>query len=427
MIRKVLVAGGGTGGHLFPGLAVVEELRRRVPELQVLFVGSKRGLEAKVLPERGERFVALEIQPLLGRSPLEMLKSASGLPRSTWQAASIVRDFQPDVAIGLGGYAAGPALLAAAALGMKTALLEQNVHVGLTNRILAKTVGRAYLSHERTLPMFGATRGRVVGNPVRRAFVEAARIAGHDPQGTEARARTVLVFGGSQGSRALNHAVPEALARAGLAQLGVRVVHQTGPSMADEVRAQYQRLGGDAEVVPFIDDMARAYIGASLVIARAGFSTIAELCVVGRPGILVPLPTAAEGHQAMNARALEADGAVIAMEEPIDVERMGLEVRALLTDPVRRQRMADAARRLGRPDAAAAIVDDLLGWLGMPNAGQPDPGSDGDGRGVESDPSTPGTSAAPSVPPGQRRTKVKSVKRAPLRLRQVDAGLDVAG
>jgi UDP-N-acetylglucosamine--N-acetylmuramyl-(pentapeptide) pyrophosphoryl-undecaprenol N-acetylglucosamine transferase len=424
MIRKVLVAGGGTGGHLFPGLAVVEELRRRVPDLQVMFVGSKRGLEAKVLPERGERFVALEIQPLLGRSPLQLLKNASGLPRSTWQAASIVREFQPDVAIGLGGYAAGPALVAATALGVKTALLEQNVHVGLTNRLLARTVGRAYLSHERTLPMFGPVRGRVVGNPVRRAFVEAARMAGHDPQGTEARARTVLVLGGSQGARSLNTSVPDALHRAGVTQLGVRVVHQTGAAMADEVRARYRELGVDAEVAPFIDDMARAYIESSLVVSRAGFSIIAELCVVGRPSILVPLPTAAEGHQAKNAHALEADGAAVAMEEPLDAERLGREVRALLTDLARRQRMSDAARRLGRPDAAAAIVDDLFGWLGVPSTGQPDPGSDGDGHGPESDRSAPGTQAAPSIVPAQRRTKVK---RAPLRLREVDAGLDAAG
>ena len=422
MIRKILVAGGGTGGHLFPGLAVVEELRRRLPSLEVLFVGSRRGIEAKVLPERGERFVALEIQPLLGRSPLQMLKNASVLPRSTWQAASIVREFQPDVAIGLGGYAAGPALLAATALGVKTALLEQNVHVGLTNRLLARTVGRAYLSHERTLPMFGPARGRVVGNPVRRAFVEAARMAIHDPQGTEARARTVLVLGGSQGARSLNVSVPEALARAGIAGLGVRIVHQTGSAMAEEVRARYRQLRLEAEVVPFIDDMARAYIEASLVITRAGFSAIAELCVVGRPSILVPLPTAAEGHQAMNARALEADGAAVAMEEPLSAERLGLEVRALLTDPVRRQRMADTARRLGRPDAAAAIVDDLLGWLGVPTEGHPE--SEPDAGGASSDPSTPGTSAAQSLPPAQRRPKVKS---APLRLRQVGAGLDAAG
>jgi UDP-N-acetylglucosamine--N-acetylmuramyl-(pentapeptide) pyrophosphoryl-undecaprenol N-acetylglucosamine transferase len=391
MIERVLIAGGGTGGHLFPGIAVVEELRRRIDGVKVTFVGTERGIEARVLPGLGERLELLDVTPLKGRSPGELMLSLSRLPGAAGQALALVRRHRPDLVIGVGGYASGPVIAAAVALGVPTAILEQNAHVGLTNRILSKVVGRAYVSFDETAPTFRADRVRVVGNPVRQTFVDAARRAAADPDGFEARARRVFVLGGSQGSRALNRTVPEALAEARLAERGITVLHQAGSAMRDEVEARYRELGVEAEVVSFIDDMASAYASAALVICRAGATTVAELCAVGRPAILVPYPHAADDHQGKNAEALERAGAALCIRESaLSSEGLAREVGGLLDDEERRRGMANAAREKGRPEAARGIVDDLFAWLGQPNREQgasdvpelDDDGEDGAGGGM---------------------------------------------
>ena len=369
MIRRVIVAGGGTGGHLFPGIAVVEELRRRQPDAEVTFVGTAKGIEARVLPERGERLELIDVAPLKGRSAAELMRSLMMLPGACSQAFGIIGAEKPDVVIGVGGYASGPMLLAAAARGVPTAILEQNAHVGLTNRVLAPLAGRAYVAWEEAADQIGRRRAKLLGNPVRRAFVDASRAAMADPDGFEARSRRILVLGGSQGAKVLNDTVPAALAGLDLASRGIDVLHQTGAAMRSEVEARYRELGVPAEVVTFVDDMAKAYASASLVIARAGATTLAELCAIGRPAILVPYPFAADDHQAKNAEALERAGAAISIREAkLTSEGLGAEVRGLLDDPSRRTRMAEAARAHGRPDAAAAIVDDLFAWLGGPSA-----------------------------------------------------------
>jgi UDP-N-acetylglucosamine--N-acetylmuramyl-(pentapeptide) pyrophosphoryl-undecaprenol N-acetylglucosamine transferase len=365
MIERIMVAGGGTGGHLFPGLAVVEELRRRVPTLQARFVGTARGIEARILPERGESLDLLDVTPLKGQGMGARFKSLSRIPAAMSQARALMRAFDPDLVLGVGGYASGPVLLAASLAGRPTAVLEQNAYVGMTNRILARFVDRAYVSFDQTAAVFGRGKSRLTGNPVRQDFVEHARLALADPEGFEARARTVLVLGGSQGARKLNEDVPRALAATGLAERGLTVVHQAGESMRDQVEATYRESGVAAKVVPFIDDMARAYSNAALVIARAGATTLAELCAIGRPSILVPFPFAADDHQAKNAKALEEQGGSICIRESeLEVAELANLVRSLLDDPHRRREMAAAAREHGRPDAAAAIVDDMLGWLG---------------------------------------------------------------
>jgi UDP-N-acetylglucosamine--N-acetylmuramyl-(pentapeptide) pyrophosphoryl-undecaprenol N-acetylglucosamine transferase len=264
----------------------------------------------------------------------------------------------------------------------------------MTNRVLAPLVGRAYLTFDATAASFG-DRARVVGNPVRRAFVDATRLAQTDPEGFEARARKILVIGGSQGAKKLNEVIPAALARLDPAGTGIEIVHQTGAAMRDEVAARYASLGVDAEVVPFIDDMARAYAGAMLVIARAGATTLAELTAVGRPSILVPYPFAADDHQSKNAGELARAGAAIAISEAhLDEETLERALGGLLGSPERRRAMAAAARRLGRPDAAAAIVDDLFGWL-------------------RESTSMPASEAHESEPPqGSRRLAIESPIRA---------------
>ncbi len=368
MIRRVIVAGGGTGGHLFPGIAVVEELRRREPDVEVTFVGTAKGIEARVLPERGERLELIDVAPLKGRTSAELMRSLMMLPGACSQAFGLVGRLEPDLVLGVGGYASGPMLLAAAARGVPTAILEQNAHVGLTNRLLAPLTGRAYVAWEEARAQIGQRRARLLGNPVRRAFVDAARAALSDPDGFEARSRKILVLGGSQGAKVLNEVVPTALAQLDLASRGITVVHQTGAAMQGAVEARYRELGVPAEVVSFVDDMARAYATATLVIARAGATTLAELCAIGRPSILVPYPFAADDHQARNAEALERAGAAISIRESaLSAEVLAERARALLHDAGARKHMAESARAHGRPDAAAAIVDDLFGWLGGPS------------------------------------------------------------
>ncbi len=365
MIERIMIAGGGTGGHLFPGLAVVEELRRRIPGLEVKFVGTARGIEARILPSRGEALELLKVTPLKGQGVGARFKSFARIPSAMKEASSLMRDFEPDLVLGVGGYASGPVLLAASLSGRRTALLEQNAYVGMTNRILARFVDRAYITFEQTEEVFGANKSRLTGNPVRHEFVEHARLALADPEGFEARARSVLILGGSQGARKLNEDLPRALAQAGIAMCNLEVVHQTGESMREEVEATYRELGIPARVVTFIDEIARAYSNAALVVARAGATTLAELCAIGRPSILIPFPFAADDHQAKNAEALEEQGASICIRESeLEVEGLGALIGELLDDPARRQAMARAAREHGRPDAAAAIVDDMMGWIG---------------------------------------------------------------
>jgi UDP-N-acetylglucosamine--N-acetylmuramyl-(pentapeptide) pyrophosphoryl-undecaprenol N-acetylglucosamine transferase len=368
MINRVMIAGGGTGGHLFSGLAVVEELLRRDPSIQPVFVGTERGIEARVLPAMNHRLELLNVQPIKGASAIQIGKSLGLLPTACVQALHLVCRQRPSLVLGVGGYASGPMLIAASMMGVPTALLEQNSVVGLTNRLLAPWVDRAYVSFEETTECFGSAKVRLFGNPIRRAFVSAARCAALDPDGFEARSRTIAVLGGSQGAKALNQYVPRALAEAGVAQKKIRVVHQTGSAMVDEVKRAYTELGIAAEVEPFVHDMAKLYSTAMLVIARAGATTVAEVCAIGRPAIYVPLPHAADNHQLRNAQSLVDDGAALCVEERAlrDTTELQDAVRRLIHDRQARRAMATASRRRGAPEAAASIVDDLLTWLGAP-------------------------------------------------------------
>jgi len=426
MIRRVVIAGGGTGGHLFPGIAVVEELRRRLSEVEVLFVGTEGGIEARILPQMRERLQFVDVRPLLGRTPTQLFNNLSLLPRSMIQALGILREYKPDVVLGLGGYVAGPMLLAASFLRIPTALLEQNAQLGLTNRLLAPTVGRAYLTYPQTAARFGSGRALVCGNPVRRAFVEAARIAAVDPAGLEARCRHVLVTAGSQGAQALNRTIPGAFAQAGFARRGIPVLHQTGESMLEEVRQEYLAAGIRAEVKPFIEDMVRAYASASLVIARSGATTVAEICAIGRPSILIPYPHHSDDHQGKNARALEQVGAaMVVREQALTVDGFAKNLSELIDHPDRRHAMAEAARSQGRPDAAAAIVDDLCSWLGHPVARSHEVDEPVcEERGETDDDSGPAPAVRRIRVAAHRRPKVK---RRQLRIQTVSCSVDATG
>ncbi|MCA9603670.1 MAG: UDP-N-acetylglucosamine--N-acetylmuramyl-(pentapeptide) pyrophosphoryl-undecaprenol N-acetylglucosamine transferase, partial [Myxococcales bacterium] len=372
-------------------------------ELDVRVVGAARGIEARALPGMEESLEVIAVSPLKGKGLGSVLRGVGALPRAAADSLALLRRVDPDLVIGVGGYASGPVLAAAATLGKRTAVLEQNAHVGLTNRLLAPFVGRAYVSFEETVGRFPEASVRLTGNPVRRAIVEAAGRASMDPEGFEARARSVLVLGGSQGARSLNEHVPALLAKAGVRELGVRVIHQSGESERAQVVDRYAALGVDAEVVPFIADMASAYAGAMFVLGRSGATSVAEICALGRPSVLVPFPHAADDHQTKNARSLEARGAALCVAQG-DLQGPAAEraVSELLRDAERRRRMAAAARTLGKPDAAAAIVDDLLEWSGEVS-------SDGGDR--SADPSS--RSAGERGPSNLRSTDARGPSYAP--------------
>ena len=355
-----MIAGGGTGGHLFPGIAVAEALRRRDPAAAVLFVGSARGIEARVVPPTGFALATLPIAPLRGRGSRDQLSALAGLARSVHRARALVGEFAPDTIIGLGGYASAPAVVAGRRAGTPIVLLEQNARPGLTTRLLARLADRVCVTFPESVAQFAPGKAVVTGNPVR-SWATAMASA----ETTPARARTgftLLVFGGSAGARTLNEAGPGL--RAALADLpGLRVIHQTGAAAEAAVRAAYTAAGLDADVRAFIGDMGAAYADADLVICRAGATTIAELAALGKPAILVPYPYAADNHQRANAESLVRAGAArMVLDAEATAERLAAEVRALHA-PVVRAEMAARVRALARPDAAErvlATVDELV-------------------------------------------------------------------
>ena len=348
---RVLLAGGGTGGHLFPGIAVARELRRRDPNCDVMFVGAGRELEARVLSREGLPLERVRAVGLMGRSPLAVLKGLARLPAAFLDATRLLRRYRPDIVVGLGGYSSGPVVLLAAAGRAATLVLEQNVVPGVTNRLLGRVVQAAAVSYAETLVRFGS-KGFVSGNPVRAEFFAAA-----PPRQTLTEPR-VLVIGGSQGAHALNVAMVEAAPSIAGAPRLVRVTHQSGEADLEMVRTGYRVAGVTARVEPFLDAMDTEMSDADVVVCRAGATTLAELAAAGRPAILVPYPHAANDHQRLNAAAFERRGAA----EVIDPNELTATVLAqrlldLATDDERRRTQADATARLGTPDAAAMIVD----------------------------------------------------------------------
>lgn len=361
---KLMIAGGGTGGHVFPGVAVADALARRVRDLDVLWVGTSRGIENKILPTTPWRFEAMELSGLNGVRGRALRDAVAKLPRAGWRAVELVRRERPHAALGVGGYAGGPLIAVAAALGVPTAVLEPNAIPGLTNRLLAPFVRRAFVTHEVTLRSFPAGVATVTGSPVRRGFLRrmGSPVPDDDPP-------SVLVIGGSQGARAINDVVPDAVASLARGGLRVRLTHQTGGGARDAVAARYAELGVEAEVVGFIEDVAAVMERASLVVCRAGAMTLAEIGVLGRPAIYVPLPTAADDHQRRNAEAMTERGAArwIAQSE-LSAEGLAREMRALLTDHNRLRDMGIKAWETAHPDAAGTIADALLDLASWPRS-----------------------------------------------------------
>jgi UDP-N-acetylglucosamine--N-acetylmuramyl-(pentapeptide) pyrophosphoryl-undecaprenol N-acetylglucosamine transferase len=353
---RLLIAGGGTGGHLFPGVAIAEEVRARWPGAAVRFVGTARGIEAKVLPQLGWDLTLIQVSGLKTVGALGALKGLLRLPRALWQARRAVKAFAPDVVIGVGGYASGPVLLMARLAGIPTAICEQNSIPGFTNKILGKMVRAVFLAFDEPRRFFRASKVIVSGNPVRRELV-ARLTAPAPPSSASSAPLAVMVCGGSQGAVAVNQLASEALI-ALAKDRPLTIVHQTGEADLDKIARAYRDAGVSADCRAFIADMASEYARADVVVARAGATTVAELAIAGKPAIFIPYPFAADNHQEINAREMAAaGGALMFRQAELTAAGLAQHLDKLLRDEALRIRMGSVMKSLARPQAAATVVD----------------------------------------------------------------------
>jgi UDP-N-acetylglucosamine--N-acetylmuramyl-(pentapeptide) pyrophosphoryl-undecaprenol N-acetylglucosamine transferase len=347
---RVIFAGGGTGGHLFPGLAVAREFQRRDGRAEILFVGTEQGIEFRVLPKEGFKLETLTVKGIKGRGLRGIMDALYGVPAGFLRSLAIIRKFRPDCIIGLGGYASGPLLLAGRVSGVCCAIMEQNLRPGFTNKILARLVQRVFTSYAQSAKFFRGARLVETGNPVRWQKL---------PEMKKREKLSLLVFGGSAGARRINFAVVDALKEATDLKSELFVRHQTGQIDYAAIQEAYAALPFEAEVTPFIDRMDEAYAGADLVLCRAGATTLAELTAFGKAAILVPYPYAIYDHQRHNAQALQERGAAeMILDQELNGRVLAARIRVYLSDRKRIDSMAGAARTMGRPDAAARIVDE---------------------------------------------------------------------
>jgi UDP-N-acetylglucosamine--N-acetylmuramyl-(pentapeptide) pyrophosphoryl-undecaprenol N-acetylglucosamine transferase len=344
---RVVIAGGGTGGHVIPALAIARQLKKQF-SAEVLFIGTARGIETRLVPQAGFPLDLIQVGALKNVSLATRARTMFDLPRALWTAGRMLNDFRPDVVIGVGGYASGPAMLAAIRRRIPTLAFEPNVVPGFANRLVARFVSAAAVHFEETCEYF--RNAKVTGVPVREAFFAIAAKTGGAP--------TLLVFGGSQGARAINLAMVASLAGLSAKIPGVHIIHQTGQRDYDEVLAAYRQSGISGEVHKFIDDMPLAFARADLLVCRSGASTVAEIAAAGKAAIFVPFPRAADDHQNVNARALERAGAAVVVEESnLEAAYLVETVAALLIDPARLRSMSAAAKSLAHPKAVEEIAE----------------------------------------------------------------------
>ncbi len=353
--KKLLIAGGGTGGHLFPAIAVADEWEAQGGA--VLFVGTPRGLENRVLPKLGKNLALIKVGKLKGGGILGKLRTVAGLPLALVGALRILRQFKPDVVLGVGGYASAPAVAAARLLFIPTALHEQNAMPGLTNRLLARIAKRIFLSFAAARDHFNHSDMHLTGNPVNSAFhsMDPKPL----PDGT--KPFEILIFGGSLGARVFGELIPPALEELHRAGFRFKVQHQVQKDSLERVRKFYADCGIDAVTATFFDDMKTVYARADLVICRAGATSVAELSALGKPALLIPYPFAADDHQAANAKAYAASGAGWMRRQEETTKQWLVDfLKKRLENPADLQSAAENARKLATPDAAGDIVQGLI-------------------------------------------------------------------
>ena len=352
MQKRFIMAGGGTGGHVIPAIAVARVLRDRGHE--ALFIGTRRGFEARLVPESGFPIEWIEIGGLKGLGAVRRFRTVVQIPTSVVRVLGIFRQSRPAAVFSMGGYVAGPVVIAAAMRGVPVVAMEPNAVPGATNRHAGRWLARALVSFDETLRYFPRGRAEVTGVPVRREFFEIA------PKRREG-AVTILITGGSQGSHTLNRAAVESWPLFRGADFPFRFVHQTGPRQHEELAKRFAEFGLEGEIVPFIQDMPSAFARADLVVCRSGAGAIAEVAAAGKPAILVPFPFATDNHQQKNAEAFQRAGAArLALDRDLTGARLFDEVKALVRDDTGAlARMGEAARRLAKPGAAQRAADVL--------------------------------------------------------------------
>ncbi len=352
---RAILAGGGTGGHVIPALAIANQLKKSY-NAECLFIGTGRGIENRLVPAAGYPLQLVRVGALKNVSLVTRLKTVFDLPRALWDAGRMLNEFAPDVVIGVGGYASGPAMLSAVMKHIPTLAFEPNVVPGFANRIVAKFVSGAAVHFEETAKYFRHVE--VTGVPVRQAFFEIPPKQGGTP--------TLLVFGGSQGAHAINEAMFRCLPVLQRKAPGIHIIHQTGERDYNDALAAYQPLGESAQVFKFIEDMPGAFARADLVVCRSGASTVAEIAAAGKAAVFVPFPRAADDHQRVNAEALAKYGAAVVVEESkLEGVWLAETIAALLQDSQRLKSMSDAARSLAHPNAAADIAKMAAGIAGI--------------------------------------------------------------
>ena len=343
---RVILAGGGTGGHVIPALAIAQELKNRY-QAECMFIGTARGIENRLVPAAGFPLKLIEVGALNRVSWKTKLKTFTGLPGAVLQARRMLKEFQTDVVIGVGGYASGPAMLAAVLARTPTVAFEPNVVPGFANRVVAKRVSAAAVHFEETAKYF--KNATVTGVPVRQAFFEVAAKASGPP--------TLLVFGGSQGAQAINRVLLESVPELCAKIPAIHIIHQTGERDYNAAEAAYTSFGGAVEAHRFIDNMPAYFSQADLIACRSGASTVAEIAAAGKPAIFVPFPWAADDHQKRNAEALERAGAAVMLEESnLNRESLMNAVTGLFADRARLTQMGEAASKLAHPNAAKDIA-----------------------------------------------------------------------
>jgi UDP-N-acetylglucosamine--N-acetylmuramyl-(pentapeptide) pyrophosphoryl-undecaprenol N-acetylglucosamine transferase len=347
---NVIIAGGGTGGHLFPGIAVAREIQRRHPGSKILFVGAEQGIETRIVPKEGFELRTLPVGGIKGLGMTRQVRNLMGMATGFFKARSILQEFKPDVVIGVGGYASFPMLSAATVGRYPRVIMEQNAVPGLANRVLGRWTDFAAVTDARTQSYFG-TRAVVTGNPIRPEFKTI-------PPKVHTAPYTILIFGGSQGAQSINRAVIEALDSLADLRDRLRFVHQTGERQLEDVRNGYASKGFQSDVRAFFNNFYEQYAAADLIISRSGATTVAEVKAAGRAAILVPFPFATDDHQTKNARAMaDENAAVLISNSDLSGKRLAETIRELIADPKRLTEIETSAKRIAILDAESRIAD----------------------------------------------------------------------
>lgn len=360
----IVIAAGGTGGHLYPAIALAREFLRRDPSAKILFVGTTRGIESKVLAHEGFELALIMAKPVMGKGLMDAVQGVLSVPLGLWQSLEILRRCRADLVIGVGGYTSPTVLAAAALKRIPRVILEPNAYPGMANKVVAPFAQRIFLAFESAATSFDRRKIRVVGSPIRQEFL--APVAQHEGPSPLGTGPCLLIFGGSQGAKAINSAVIDGLAVLTERIPGLAIVHQTGEADHRRVSEAYQKLRVNADVVPFLYDMPTVLRNADLVVARAGAMTIAELTACGKPAILIPLPTAIYDHQMKNARAMEAAGGATVLPQPeLTGEKLADVICAVLQNPQRLHAMRAGSWAMRRIDAGEAIVRECYALMGV--------------------------------------------------------------